>query len=137
GFGAAAELAAAEVSSAGSLALLRDMLEERVLAEIPAARIVAVQADRLPNTSCIALPGISAETQIMALDLAGFAVSAGSACSSGKVKASRVLRAMGLEDDIAACAIRISLGHGNNESDIEGFVAACRDFAKRAGATGA
>ena len=80
----------------GSLATLRDRLETTVLAEIPGARIVAGQAERLPNTSCIALPGISAETQIMALDLAGFAVSAGSACSSGKVKASRVLRAMGL-----------------------------------------
>jgi cysteine desulfurase len=137
GFGAAAELAAAEVASAGSLAALRDMLEERVLAEIPGARIVAGQVDRLPNTSCVALPGISAETQIMALDLAGYAASAGSACSSGKVKASRVLRAMGLEDDIAACAIRVSLGHGNDVSDIEGFTAAYRDFAKRAGATAA
>ena len=137
GFGAAAELAAVEVSSAGNLAALRDMLEERVLAEIPGARIIAGRADRLPNTSCIALPGILAETQIMALDLAGFSVSAGSACSSGKVKASRVLRAMGLEDDIAACAIRVSLGHGNNEADIEGFTAAYRDFAARAGATAA
>jgi cysteine desulfurase len=133
GFGAAAEQAEAEVSSAGNLAALRDMLEERVLAEIPGVRIVAGQAGRLPNTSCFALPGISAETQIMALDLAGFSVSAGSACSSGKVKASQVLRAMGLGDDIAACAIRVSLGHGNDAAQIEGFVAAYRDFAERAG----
>ncbi len=137
GFGAAAELAAAEVATADRLAALRDRLEATVLAEIPGARIVAGQAERLPNTSCIGLPGISAETQIMALDLAGFAVSAGSACSSGKVKASRVLRAMGLEDDIAACAIRVSLGKGNSEADIDEFVAAYRDFAKRAGATAA
>ena len=137
GFGAAAEQAAAEVPSPGNLAALRDMLEERVLAEIPGARIVADQAERLPNTSCIALPGISAETQIMALDLAGFAVSAGSACSSGKVKASRVLTAMGLDSEIAACAIRVSLGRGNSEADIEGFTAVYRDFARRTGATAA
>ncbi len=137
GFGAAAEQASAEVASAGNLAALRDRLEERVLAEIPGARIVGAGAARLPNTSCIALPGISAETQIMALDLAGFAVSAGSACSSGKVKPSHVLAAMGFDNDIAACAIRVSLGAGNSEADIEGFVAAYRDFAKRAGATAA
>ncbi len=137
GFGAAAEQAAAEVSSAGNLSALRDMLEERVLADISGARIVAGKADRLPNTSCIALPGISAETQVMALDLAGFAVSAGSACSSGKVKPSHVLAAMGHDNDIAACAIRISLGHGNSEADTEGFIAAYRDFATRAGVTAA
>jgi cysteine desulfurase len=137
GFGAAAKLAAAEVALAGRIAALRDKLEERVLAEIPGARIVGAGVERLPNTSCIALPGISAETQIMALDLAGYAVSAGSACSSGKVKPSHVLAAMDLDNDIAACAIRASLGHGNSEADIEGFTAAYRDFAKRAGATAA
>ncbi len=137
GFGAAAELAATEAASAGGLAGLRDMLEERVIAEIPGARIIGAGAERIPNTSCIALPGISAETQVMALDLAGYAVSAGSACSSGKVKPSHVLAAMGLDNDIAACAIRVSLGHGNSEAEIEGFVAAYRDFAKRAGATAA
>lgn len=137
GFGAAAELAVLDIASASQFAALRDHLEERVLAEIPGARIIAGQTERLPNTCCIALPGISAETQIMALDLAGFSVSAGSACSSGKVKASHVLAAMGFGNDIAACAIRVSLGHGNSEADIEGFVAAYCDFAKRAGATAA
>ena len=137
GFGAAADLAASEIASAGSLAALRDMLERSLLDEIPGVRIVGVGVDRLPNTSCIALPAISAETQIMALDLAGFAVSAGSACSSGKVKASHVLAAMGLGDDIAACAIRVSLGPGNNAAEIENFVAAYREFAERAGVTAA
>jgi cysteine desulfurase len=70
------------------------------------------------------------------MDLAGFAVSAGSACSSGKVRASHVLRAMGLPEEIAGCAIRVSLGHYNSEADINAFVAAYRDFAERAG-TGA
>jgi cysteine desulfurase len=137
GFGAAAELAVSEVASAGRHAALRDRLEERLLVQVPRARVVAAGADRLPNTSCIALPGIAAETQIMALDLAGYAVSAGSACSSGKVKPSHVLAAMGLDNDIAACAIRVSFGHGNSEADIEGFTAAYRDFAKRARATAA
>lgn len=137
GFGAVAELAPADLSAADRMAALRDRLEEYVLAGIPGARIVARQANRLANTSCIALPGISAETQVMALDLAGFAVSAGSACSSGKVKASHVLAAMGLGSDIAGCAIRVSLGHGNGEADIEGFAAAYRAFAERAGATAA
>lgn len=137
GFGAAAELAAAEVAEGASLAALRDRLESALTEHVPGARIIATDAPRLPNTSCIALPGISAETQVMALDLAGFSVSAGSACSSGKVKASKVLRAMGMGDDIAACAIRVSLGHSNSEADIESFAAAYRDFAKKAGATAA
>jgi cysteine desulfurase len=137
GFGAAADLAASEVESAGSLAALRDMLEQSLLDEIPGVRIVGAGVDRLANTSCIALPAISAETQIMALDLAGFAVSAGSACSSGKVKASHVLAAMGLGDDIAACAIRVSLGHGNYAAEIKDFVAAYREFAERAGVNAA
>jgi cysteine desulfurase len=67
----------------------------------------------------------------------GFAVSAGSACSSGKVRASHVLRAMGLADDIAACAIRVSLGAGNDESDIDAFVAVYGEFASRAGTSAA
>jgi len=114
---------------------LRKRLESGLLEHVPGVKIIAADVPRLPNTSCVALPGISAETQIMALDLAGFAVSAGSACSSGKVKASKVLRAMGRPDDIAACAIRISLGHSNSEADIESFATAYRDFAKKAGAT--
>jgi len=137
GFGAAADLAASGVASADQFAVLRDMLEQLVLAEIPGALIIGAGVDRLPNTSCIALPGISAETQVMALDLAGFAISAGSACSSGKVKASHVLAAMGLGDDIAACAIRVSLGPGNDATQIEGFVAAYRNFAERAGVNAA
>lgn len=135
GFGAAAESAATEIEAAQGLAALRNGLEARLLREAPGARIIAANVERLPNTCCIALPGISAETQVMALDLAGFAVSAGSACSSGKVRASHVLRAMGLADDIAACAIRISLGNGNSQADIDGFVVAYRDFAVRAEAS--
>lgn len=135
GFGAAAKLTAAEDETGEKLLALRKRLESGLLEHVPGVKIIAADVPRLPNTSCVALPGISAETQIMALDLAGFAVSAGSACSSGKVKASKVLRAMGRPDDIAACAIRISLGHSNSEADIESFATAYRDFAKKAGAT--
>jgi cysteine desulfurase len=137
GFGAAAELAAAEVANAGSLQALRERLEGGLAQHVPGARIIAAEAPRLPNTVCVALPGISAETQVMALDLSGFSISAGSACSSGKVKASKVLRAMGQPDDIAACAIRISLGHSSSEAELDAFVAAYRDFAERAGASAA
>lgn len=137
GLGAAAELAAAGIDEARGYATLRDRLEDGIRRAVPQARVVAAGVERLPNTSCIALPGVSAETQVMALDLAGFAVSAGSACSSGKVRASHVLRAMGLSDDIAACAIRVSLGPANSEADVEGFVAAYSDFAVRAGTSAA
>jgi cysteine desulfurase len=137
GFGAAAEVAAAGVDTAWAMASLRDRLEDLILRDVPQARIIGAGVQRLPNTCCVALPGISAETQIMALDLAGFAVSAGSACSSGKVKASHVLRAMGLADEIAGCAIRVSLGSGNAEAETDAFVTAYGDFAARAGTSAA
>jgi cysteine desulfurase len=79
------------------------------------------------------LPGVGAETLVMALDLAGVAVSAGSACSSGKVKASHVLRAMGLEAAIAGSAIRVSLGWASVAADVERFLAAWNEFAGRRG----
>ncbi len=136
GFGAAA-LAAAEVGAAPEIAALRDGLEDLIRQHVPVAHIVGAGVARLANTSCIALPGVAADAQIMALDLAGFAVSAGSACSSGKVTASHVLKAMGLPEEIAGCAIRVSLGVANDASDIERFVAAFGEFASRAGVSAA
>ncbi len=88
------------------------------------AVVIGAGQARLPNTSCIALPGTKAETQVMALDLAGIAVSAGSACSSGKVAASHVLAAMGVPRRVANAAIRISLGWTTSDGDIDRFVAA-------------
>jgi cysteine desulfurase len=132
GFGAAADAAVDEIDAAQAASSLRDRLEDRILRDVPRAQVVGAGVRRLPNTSCIALPGMSADTQIMALDLAGFAVSAGSACSSGKVKASHVLHAMGRADEIAGCAIRISLGPANNESEIDRFFAAYGELASRA-----
>ncbi|MES2713731.1 MAG: cysteine desulfurase, partial [Pseudomonadota bacterium] len=87
----------------------------------PELVVVGEASPRLGNTSCLALPGASAETQVIALDLAGIRVSAGAACSSGKVARSHVLVAMGL-GDLAACAIRVSLPWNATESDVEGFI---------------
>jgi cysteine desulfurase len=74
---------------------------------------------RLPNTTLVAVPGIKAETALIAFDLNGIALSSGSACSSGKVQASHVLKAMGVEPDLAAGALRISLGWDTRESEVE------------------
>jgi cysteine desulfurase len=76
---------------------------------------------RLPNTLCVIAPGWKGETQVMAMDLAGFAISAGSACSSGKVRASRVLGAMGYDEGLAGQAIRLSIGPSVTEEDVLRF----------------
>lgn len=94
-------------------------------------RIAGAGVARLPNTSCIVLPGVPSETQVMALDLAGIAVSAGSACSSGKVRPSHVLAAMGLSSEEAAAAIRVSLGWASAAADVERFVEAWSAMAAR------
>jgi cysteine desulfurase len=131
GFGVAAELAAAEPDKAAELAALRDELEERALAVEPDTVVVSGRVARLPNTSCLAVPGTKAETLVIGLDLAGVAVSAGSACSSGKVEASHVLSAMGLSHELAQGAIRVSLGFGTVSADIERFIGAWSELIKR------
>ena len=90
------------------------------------------EARRLPNTLSILTPGWRGETQVMQMDLAGFAVSAGSACSSGKVRASRVLRAMGFDEGAAACALRISLGPETTEEQVLRFADAWTAQLRRA-----
>ncbi|MBS0565200.1 MAG: aminotransferase class V-fold PLP-dependent enzyme [Proteobacteria bacterium] len=100
---------------------LRDRLEARLLDAAPESLIAGTDRARLPNTTCIVSPGWKGETQVMQMDLAGFAVSAGSACSSGKVRASRVLRAMGFDERAAGSAIRISLGTGTTEDEVMRF----------------
>jgi cysteine desulfurase len=126
GFGAAARAALQELADAPRIARLRDRLEAGVLATTPDAIVIGSQAPRLPNTSAFALPGASAETLVIKLDLAGIAVSAGAACSSGKVGQSHVLTAMGLAPEIARSAIRVSLGAGTTEDDIATFAAQWR-----------
>lgn len=122
GFGAAAVAARDGLAVMQELSHLRDELEARVRAAAPEATIHGLGAVRLPNTSCIGLPEMSAETQVIALDLAGVAVSAGSACSSGKVTPSHVLRAMGLDESAAQNAIRVSLGWNSRPQDVDRFV---------------
>lgn len=120
GFGVAAQLAADDVRDVLRLSTWRDHLQQK-LSKIAANDVEAVgaSAPRVANTLNIAMRGISSETQVAAMDLAGVAVSAGSACSSGKVKASHVLRAMGYADDVAGSALRISLGWNTVAEDIE------------------
>ncbi|MCH8835517.1 MAG: cysteine desulfurase, partial [Proteobacteria bacterium] len=122
GFGAAAREAGKGVDGFAELGRLRDALERRILAVSPGTRIFGAGAGRLPNTSCLTMPGMASETQVMALDLAGVAVSAGSACSSGKVQASHVLAAMNADAAQAASAIRASLGWNSTAQDVDRFV---------------
>jgi len=119
GFGAAAALVAEALADQPRQAALRDQLEQRLTAATPSLQIFGVQAPRVANTSCVAVPGVRAETLVMALDLAGIAVSAGSACSSGKVTPSPVLLAMGASPELAAGAIRLSLGWATQPEEID------------------
>ena len=123
GMGAAAEAAQADLANGvwERVAKLRNILENAIEAEAKNTIFVGKGLERLPNTSCFATPGWKGETQVMAMDLSGFAVSAGSACSSGKVKTSRVLRAVGLDDDAASSALRVSLGPETTEEDVLRF----------------
>ncbi len=134
GFGAAAEAAARDLADGTweRIAALRDKMEAAIAAEASDITFAGKGAARLPNTSCIVSPGWKGETQVMQMDLAGFAISAGSACSSGKVRASRVLRAMGYGDEVAGSAIRVSLGPDTTEEDVLRFAEAwLRQFRKR------
>lgn len=122
GFGAAAEAAARDLAAGmwDEVAKLRNILENALEAASNTTIFVGKGASRLPNTSCFATPGWKGETQVMQMDLSGFAISAGSACSSGKVKSSNVLEAMGL-GDVAANAVRVSLGLETTEEDVMRF----------------
>jgi len=122
GFGAAAEASRDGLD----VAPLRDRIE----ASLP-GKVYGASALRLPNTTCISMPGVKAETQVMALDLAGVAVSAGSACSSGKVTRSAVLTAMGVEPAEAETAIRISCGWNTVFEDIDRLIAAWKGLYTR------
>jgi cysteine desulfurase len=131
GFGVAAELALAEVEKAAARAKRRDEMEARARELVPDTVVLSERVARLPNTSLIAVPGIKAETLVIGLDLAGFAVSAGSACSSGKVEASHVLAAMGVAPDVSEGAIRVSLGFATSNADINAFLDAWSGLIRR------
>ena len=122
GFGAAAAAARQGLADIARITGLRDRLESGIKAITPGAVIVGADAARLPNTTSVALPGQAAETLVIKLDLAGIAVSAGAACSSGKVGVSHVLAAMGLGPEITSSAIRVSLGWNTSEADVAAFL---------------
>ncbi len=123
GFAAAAEAAARDLADGvwERVAEIRNILESALSAAANETISVGKGGARLPNTLCLVTPGWKGETQVMQMDLAGFAVSAGSACSSGKVKASRVLRAMGFDDSAAASALRVSIGPDTTEDEVLRF----------------
>lgn len=125
GFGAAAAAVRSGLAAeAGRMAVLRDQLEAGLMTAFPETVIFGTGAARLPNTTLFAMPGVKAETAIIALDLAGVAVSSGAACSSGKVQPSHVLSAMGVPAALARGAVRVSLGPTTTESEINRFVEA-------------
>ncbi|MDP6352766.1 MAG: cysteine desulfurase family protein [Alphaproteobacteria bacterium] len=136
GFAAAARIAATAIADHGRLGALRDRFERAISGTAPDAIIFGQGAPRLDNTSCVTMPGVAAETQVMALDLAGVAVSAGAACSSGKVAPSHVLAAMGAAA-AAGEAIRVSLGWTSVDADIDHAITAWRAVHARAGSAAA
>jgi cysteine desulfurase len=131
--GVAAEEALAGLDAFAGLARQRDALEAG-LRRLGDVAIFGERARRLPNTSCFAAAGVSAQSALIALDLAGIAVSAGSACSSGKTKASPVLDAMGVRHDLSLGMLRVSFGWTSGPSDEERFLTAWSAIAKRSAA---
>src|SRR5205814_5940942 len=95
-----------------------------IVAIAPDTVVLGAAIPRLPNTTAVAMPGVSAETQVIALDLDGVMVSAGAACSSGKVGPSHVLQAMGVGPDLVASTIRVSLGWATSDADVRHFLEA-------------
>lgn len=131
GFAAAA--AATDLLDQARLVGLRDRVEAETQRIGSGVKIYGRGAPRLANTTCLSMPGVSAETQVMALDLAGVAVSAGAACSSGKVKASHVLVAMGIDKAEAETAIRVSFGWNSKPADVDRFLEVWTQLWVRAG----
>ena len=135
GFGVAAEIAArSQANEAQRLAALRDRFEAGAPRD---AVVFGAKAPRLANTSNFALPRIAAETAVIAMDLEGVCISSGAACSSGKVRASRVLAAMGVAPDLAKSALRVSFGWASRESDVDAALAALSKISSRRALQGA
>lgn len=133
GFGAACRAAQEDLANGhwDEVKKLRKILENALAAETKETIFVGKDRPRLPNTLCMATPGWSGERQVIQMDLAGFAISAGSACSSGKVRASTVLRAMGYDEATASSAVRVSLGLDTTEEDVLRFAEAWLDKEKK------
>jgi cysteine desulfurase len=132
---AAALLTRAFAGAMPALASLREYLDEEIRAS--GGRVVAADAPRIATIGSYCMPGCASASQLVQLDLAGISVSAGSACSSGSMKPSRVLRAMGVPDEIAACVIRLSFGPSTSKAELDRFLAQWRKIANRAKAAAA
>jgi cysteine desulfurase len=118
GFGAAAHAVLDGEGERARIAHLRDHFETGLKQAVPAAVIFGAGQTRLCSTSCFVIPGLTAETALIGLDLDGVMMSSGSTCSSGKVSVSHVLAAMGVEEGLAACALRASFGWSSAMSDV-------------------
>lgn len=128
GFGTAAELALAELDQRfNHMQGLQKYLEERLVTELSHIRIFGQQSTRLPNTTFLAVPGVDGETLLMALDQEGFAVSSGSACGTGEVEPSHVLLAMGIENDLARSAVRVSIGKDSTHDETDRFISCLKE----------
>lgn len=132
GLGAALEQAMAGLKDFATLGALRDRIAAGLKQAAPDLHILGENAQRLPNTLGIAVPGWKGETQVMALDLAGFSVSAGSACSSGKAHGSKIGNAVGLDRDTSQGFLRVSLGWNSTEDEADAFVKAWSEAHGRA-----
>lgn len=124
GFGAAARVASADRVQTAAIVALRDRLERDVAAISPGVVVVGHESPRIGNTSCLAFAGLAADATVIRMDLAGVEISAGAACSSGKVGRSVALSAMGLPAELARAAIRVSFGSGSTDADVDAFLAA-------------
>ena len=133
GFGEAATLAISNRTDFQNMAIWRDEIEAKILNAVPKAIIFGENAVRVANTIQVSLPGVKASTQLMALDLAGIAVSSGSACSSGSIKPSHVLQAMGASEEEAMGALRCSFGWNTTHAELDSFVEAWIEVAKSHG----
>ncbi len=131
GMGAAATAIGTRLTSVPRMKAMRDRLEDAVLRDCENVSVFSRSAERLANTSCFAVPGLSAETAVIGCDLKGVSIGSGSACSSGKVAPSHVLEAMGAGAGFSASAVRISLGPETAEADIDRFIAVWRQVYER------
>jgi cysteine desulfurase len=121
GFGAAAFEAVASIPTFQKLETFRNLIEAEIT-KSPRVKIYGQNAPRVANTICCTVDGLTSDTILMAFDIEGIAISSGSACSSGTVKISHVLKAMGMDDKKTAAALRISLGYTTTTQDIEQFI---------------
>lgn len=129
--GVAADYATKHIADNQRFALLRDKIENEITKTSKEAVIFGAKAPRVANTTFIGLPGITSDVQMMALDLAGIAVSGGASCGSGTIAPSHVLKAMGVPDNLSNAAIRISLGWKTTEAEIDTFIRHWREMYER------